>query len=111
MFKSPRPDQFNTVMDNDATRESLRVHWRIAGRVQGVGFRWFTLQTARRHGVGGDVCNLRDGRVEVRAWGSPECMTAFEQEIRRGPRGSRVVEIERLDPDAGLHFDGFEIRR
>ncbi|MHC4516907.1 MAG: acylphosphatase [Planctomycetota bacterium] len=98
------------MVDDDATREPLRVHWRIAGRVQGVGFRWFTLQAARRHRVGGDVCNLGDGRVEVRAWGSPECMTAFEREIRQGPRGSRVDAIERLRPDAALHFDGFEIR-
>jgi acylphosphatase len=99
------------LVESGAKSEHLRVHWRIAGRVQGVGFRWFTLQSARRHGVGGDVGNLADGRVEVRAWGSPDGMAAFEREIRRGPLGSRVDEIERLQPEAGFHFDGFEIRR
>ena len=84
------------------------VHWLIAGRVQGVGFRYFVREAARRHGVRGDVRNLPDGRVEMRACGDD--LGPFLSEVRRGPAGSRVDDVESLKPDSGLEFDGFEIR-
>jgi acylphosphatase len=84
------------------------VHWLIAGRVQGVGFRYFVRETARRNGVRGDVRNLPDGRVEMRASGDD--LGPFLREVRRGPVGSRVDDVESLPPDSALEFDGFEIR-
>ena len=61
----------------------------ISGRVQGVGFRWFTQDAARREGANGWVRNLPDGRVEAVIEGDSEAVTRVERAIRSGPRGDR----------------------
>jgi acylphosphatase len=82
----------------------------IAGRVQGVGFRWFAHDAAAREGVHGWVRNLADGRVEVIAEGDGESIDRLEAAMRRGPSSARVerVDVEELAP-AG-RTTGFEIR-
>jgi acylphosphatase len=65
----------------------------ISGRVQGVGFRWFTQDTATREGVKGWVRNLPDGRVEALLEGEEEAVTRVERAIRSGPRGARVENV------------------
>ncbi|MGE4065505.1 MAG: acylphosphatase [Vicinamibacterales bacterium] len=81
----------------------------VRGRVQGVGFRFFTQDAARREGLHGVVRNLEDGRVEAVAEGDAESMTRFEMAIRRGPPHARVedVEVELLAP--GGRSTGFII--
>jgi acylphosphatase len=69
----------------------------ISGRVQGVGFRWFTESAAARDGVHGWVRNLPDGRVEVQAEGDAEALDRFERALRHGPPAARV---ETIDVDA-----------
>ena len=44
----------------------------VRGRVQGVGFRYFAADAARREGVSGAVRNLDDGTVEAVAEGDAE---------------------------------------
>ncbi len=65
----------------------------IEGRVQGVGFRYFTRRSARRLGLAGYVRNLPDGSVEAVARGTDEALAAFEQALRQGPPGSRVASV------------------
>ena len=65
----------------------------VAGRVQGVGFRYVTDAAAARSGIDGWVRNLPDGRVEIAAEGEADALERFEREVRQGPRGARV-EIE-----------------
>lgn len=76
-------------------------HYFIRGRVQGVGYRYFTLRTARALGVSGWVRNLPDRRVEVFAQGDPLKLDNLEQSLRDGPAYSRVddIEVSRTDPD------------
>jgi acylphosphatase len=66
----------------------------VSGRVQGVGFRYFTQDIARREGLGGVVRNLPDGRVEAIAEGDEESLQRFEAALRRGPSHARVEHIE-----------------
>jgi acylphosphatase len=75
----------------------------ISGRVQGVGFRYFTEATAQREGVAGWVRNLPDRSVEVVAEGDGEAMERFERAVRSGPPGARVerVEVDTTYPVAG----------
>jgi len=65
----------------------------ISGRVQGVGFRWFTIERASLEGVTGWVQNLPGGEVEVVVEGEAEAVERFERAVRRGPRGARVDDV------------------
>ncbi len=65
----------------------------ISGRVQGVGYRWFTHDAAAREGVHGWVRNLADGSVEVFAEGEIESVRRLEAALRRGPASARVEEF------------------
>jgi len=66
----------------------------VSGRVQGVGFRWFTDASAAREGIHGSVGNLPDGRVEILAEGDAEALMRFERHVRHGPPGARVDHVE-----------------
>lgn len=74
-------------------------HFRISGRVQGVGFRYWTQQEAKRLGLSGWVCNRPDSTVEAEASGSDEMLDAFEKWLQQGPPGARVDRVESTVPD------------
>ena len=82
----------------------------IGGRVQGVGFRFFAERAARREGLHGWVRNLPDGRVEAAAEGEAEAMDRFEGQLRHGPTGARVDELEVEDTVPEGRLAGFAIR-
>ena len=65
----------------------------VSGRVQGVGFRYFTRAAAVREGVTGWVRNLDDGRVEALVEGETTAVDRVEQAIRTGPPGARVDAV------------------
>lgn len=69
-------------------------HLMISGRVQGVGFRYYTMDAANREGVTGYVWNMPDGRVEAYIEGEAEAVTRVERAIRSGPPGARIEEVE-----------------
>ena len=66
---------------------------RLAGRVQGVGFRYFVHESSRRLGLTGYVMNLRDGSVRAYAEGPRESLERFLSLVRQGPRGASVREV------------------
>ncbi|HEX6163466.1 MAG TPA: acylphosphatase [Vicinamibacterales bacterium] len=82
----------------------------VSGRVQGVGFRYYALDAARRDGINGYVKNHEDGTVEAVAEGEAEAIERFERALRRGPSRSRVehVVVDELAPEHGN--TGFVIR-
>ena len=97
-------------------RTELR-RYRVSGRVQGVGFRWWTQKVATELELVGRVRNERDGTVDVRAQGTPEALDRLEEALRNGPPPARVesVRAEQLVRDTadgeGAHWNGFEIER
>ncbi len=90
--------------------------YRISGRVQGVGFRYFTRGEARDLGLGGWVCNRSDGSVEVRVEGEPALLADFEDRLRRGPVAGEVEQLKRIgieqsdESPAPEPYGKFEIR-
>jgi acylphosphatase len=82
----------------------------IAGRVQGVGFRFFAEAAALREGVHGWVRNLPDGRVEARLEGDAEAIERVEAALRRGPPSSRVDDVSVEDQAPTGRITGFSIR-
>jgi acylphosphatase len=92
-------------------RAARAERWLVTGRVQGVGFRWFVRQAATARGVRGDVRNLPDGAVEVRAAGAPAALERLLDEVRRGPGGARVERVVTSEWDASDVGASFEIRR
>jgi acylphosphatase len=83
--------------------ELLEVRITIQGRVQGVGYRWFALESARQLGVTGWASNDTDGSVVVEARGRAESIDAFVAALREGPAHARVTEVRtspRSSPEA-----------
>lgn len=84
---------------------------RVAGRVQGVGFRYFVRVQARDLGLTGRVRNLRDGSVEVEAAGPEPALADLREALREGPRGARVESVEEEELPDPPAWDRFEIDR
>lgn len=83
--------------------------YRLEGRVQGVGFRWWTRREARELGLRGTVRNARDGAVEVEVEGDPDALDRFESRLREGPPAARVHALRREDPGRDPLPAGFDI--
>ena len=78
----------------------------VVGRVQGVGYRYFVQGLAQELGLRGYVRNLRDGRVEVLAIGSPEILQLARQGLQKGPMMSRVAEVIEEPATLDTRYDG-----
>ena len=68
----------------------------IAGRVRGVGYRYFVARAARGLGLSGYVRNLPDGTVKVAASGGRADLETLAALLEKGPPGA-VVESVNLD--------------
>jgi acylphosphatase len=82
----------------------------IGGRVQGVGFRYFTEAAGARERISGWVRNLPDGRVEVLAQGEPDAIARFEAQIREGPPHARVGEFLVTETAVAVLDGSFTVR-
>ena len=82
--------------------------YRIRGRVQAVGFRYFTDREAGSLGVKGWVRNLSNGDVEVHAEGSSDSVKAFRARLESGPPLARVSEIN-IEPAEVQGFEDFSM--
>ncbi len=82
----------------------------VSGRVQGVGYRYFTRKTAASLKVTGFVKNLPDGRVFVTAQGTKENLKQFIDYLKEGPAFARVENIQMNQIDhTTKSFSSFEI--
>ncbi len=69
----------------------------LKGRVQGVGFRFFTTKNAEKFGITGSVKNLTNGDVEVYAKGDENKLENFKSKLIKGNSFSRVEDIEEYE--------------
>ena len=93
-----------------AAADQRAVRMVISGRVQGVSFRYFTRQAARRLGLVGWVRNLPTGEVEVRARGAAPDLELLRGQLRQGPPGARVDDLSEEElAAAGDDWRDFQI--
>ncbi|WP_026119677.1 acylphosphatase [Nocardiopsis ganjiahuensis] len=87
--------------------EPVRLTAWVRGRVQGVGFRWWTRSRALELGLRGAATNLDDGRVEVVAEGSRESCERLLGHLRSGKTPGHVDSVIERWARPGGSFDGF----
>lgn len=87
-----------------------RAHVYISGRVQGVNYRWFTLEVAEELKLTGWVRNLPDRRVEAVFEGDRDTIEKAIVRCKQGPPASRVDDVDVTWEDRLEGFGDFEIR-
>src|ERR1700761_2254952 len=81
----------------------------VRGKVQGVGFRYATVERAAELGVLGWVRNEEDGAVVVQAEGAAEAVDALVDWLGEGPPGAAVDEVD-VDPTKVEGHEQFAVR-
>jgi len=79
----------------------------VSGRVQGVGYRYFTRDAAQSLGLGGWVRNTVDGRVELEVEGEQAKIDTLIEQLKEGPALSRVTDVDiqgMITMDSGGEF-------
>ncbi|OCL22721.1 hypothetical protein A9G07_06515 [Gilliamella sp. wkB72] len=88
-----------------------QVKIRVSGRVQGVGFRFFTYQQAVKLGLAGYVKNLDNGDVELVAKGDDLIISKLIQWIERGgPTSARITGIDVSEQPPKNDLTSFNVR-
>lgn len=73
---------------------AVRARISVSGRVQGVGYRAFTIRVATQRGLVGGVRNTDDGRVELEAEGPKDKILSLIEDLKVGPPASRVTAVQ-----------------
>jgi len=84
-----------------------RVQAHVSGRVQGVGYRYYTAHVASELGIVGTVRNLSDGGVEAVAEAEEASLHEFLKALRHGPHAAEVTEIATAWDAPTGEFSGF----
>jgi acylphosphatase len=79
----------------------MKAMFRVHGRVQGVGFRYFVRQEALALGLAGWVRNDPDGTVSGEAGGGWSQLEAFRERLEQGHTFSRVSRLDWGASDGG----------
>ncbi len=81
----------------------------IKGRVQGIGFRFYTMEAAYKYGVNGIVMNKDDDSVYIEAEGESEAVDDFLSWCQTGPLGATIEDVSYVE-DEPIGFTSFEIK-
>ena len=92
-------------------QELERLYAVVEGRVQGVGFRYFTQERAVFLGLAGWVRNRWNGAVELVAEGPRENLEILLKAVQRGPRAGTTRQVSHRWEQSTGEFGGFRIRR
>ncbi len=88
----------------------MQLYVLISGKVQGVGFRNFTRNNAKKLGVNGYAKNLANGKVEVVAEGDLLHLDLLIEKLEQGPRASRVDDVDIEERDFTGEYKSFNVR-
>ncbi len=94
-------------MEKQTSEKSVQIL--VHGRVQGVGFRYFTQKNASRLGVVGRVRNRADGTVEIHAEGSESKLKQLLARVQQGPGHADVQKIDVDWGEATGRYKSFEV--
>lgn len=81
-------------MTDTSKPTTVRARISVSGRVQGVGYRAFTVRAATERELVGGVRNCEDGRVELEAEGPKDRIASLIETLKSGPPASRVTEVQ-----------------
>lgn len=91
------------------TEERKAAHAVVEGRVQGVGFRYWTVQAAKAFGITGWVRNCPDYSVEIFAEGEPDALHDFFNAVQHGHPLAYVASCN-ISAASYKGFDSFKVR-
>ncbi len=86
----------------------IAVRVRIEGRVQGIGFRYWTVEQATELGLRGWVRNRFDGNVEAVFAGPGPVVAEMVRRCHRGPPYARITRVEETE-EPGAVAAGFHV--
>ncbi|MBW4576598.1 MAG: acylphosphatase [Aphanothece sp. CMT-3BRIN-NPC111] len=98
------------MTDLSKQRGQIRAHVFVSGMVQGVGYRFSTLDEANQWGLNGWVRNISDGRVEAVFEGNKAAVEEMIRWCYKGPAAAVVEEVT-VDYEEPEGVGGFEITR
>ncbi len=93
----------------DVSQSVQAKRFRVEGRVQGVGFRYYVYHWAVQLGLRGYVLNLPDGAVEVYAIGPFPKLDEFREKLWRGPSMARVGHLHEEEAEVDADYRSFQI--
>jgi acylphosphatase len=92
------------------TNDIQELHAYIHGWVQGVGYRYFVVNTALTLGLRGYTRNQSDGSVEVLAQGTRSALERLLTLLQKGPSAAEVSEVHTHWGQPTEHLSGFHVR-
>ena len=98
------------MTENKQSSNNKRLTATFDGRVQGVGFRFTTVEIARNCNVTGFVQNMMNGSVTVVAEGSEDNLFKLLRELREAHIYRHVTSEDIHWRDATGEFEAFIIR-
>jgi acylphosphatase len=99
------------MAEKDEMADVAHLSATVYGRVQGVFFRYFVQNAARRLGLKGYVRNVASGdAVEVQAEGQRQPLNELLEQLKAGPPGARVERVDVEWADSSGRFDDFSVR-
>ncbi len=82
---------------------------RISGRVQNVGFRYFTVHVANELNISGYVKNEPSGSVFIEAEGDDGSLDTFVSRCKIGPNWARVDHMD-VQETPLMNYTGFSVK-
>jgi acylphosphatase len=98
------------MSQSDQSTKKEELYAVVAGRVQGVGFRYFVIQVAQTLGLQGYTRNESNGNVEVIAQGPRSALEQLLVLLRQGPSAAQVETVQATWRQPIEHVHGFHIR-